>query len=76
MLPLVASVFILTSCERGLSNADTERLILPTYFEYTTSIQKQLAEELEEGGCPISDKFIEDYGIVRKQIIRAEQGLK
>jgi hypothetical protein len=49
---------------------------LPTYFEYTTSIQKQLAEELEEGGCPISDKFIEDYGIVRKQIIRAEQGLK
>ena len=70
-LLVVVSAFILTACGTGASNEKTETLILPTLFEYSATDQQALLEELEGGFCPVSDKFIEDYGIVRKQIREA-----
>jgi hypothetical protein len=71
MLLLVVSAFILTSCAKGVSNENTERLILPTLFQYSIEEQQILLQELESGSCQMSDKFIEDYGIVRQQIREA-----
>ena len=68
---VVVSVIILNGCAKGVSNENTERLILPTLFQYSHDEQQKLADELESGFCPVSDKIIEDYGIVRKQIIDA-----
>lgn len=73
MLLLVVSAFTLTACTKGISNENSEKLILPTMFEYTRAEQELVAEELESGACNASDKFIEDYGIVRQQIRRAIQ---
>ena len=70
-LLFVVSALILAGCAKGASNEKTETLILPTLFEYSATDQQALLEELESGSCPVSDKFIEDYGIVRKQIREA-----
>lgn len=58
----------LTGCAKGISNEDTKRLILPTYFQYSQERQNMVADELESGKCNASSGFIKDYGIVRKQI--------
>lgn len=66
-LLIVAGIIFLSACERGISNADTKQLILPTIIEYTADKQRQLASELESGSCPVSAEFIRDYGIMRDQ---------
>lgn len=71
MFLVVVSAFILSGCTKGASNENTERLILPTLFQYSDEEQQKLADELKSSFCPVSDKFIEDYGIVREQIREA-----
>ena len=71
MLLIVASAFMLTGCTREISNEKTEQLILPTLFQYSGGEQQELKTELESGFCTVSDKLIEDYGIVRQQIREA-----
>ena len=67
LFALAPLMVLLSACSRGISNENTERLILPTIVEYSGEEQESLARELQSGACPISKKFIIDYGIMRDQ---------
>lgn len=73
LLLIVPIMMFLNACTHGVSNENTEQLLLPTIVEYSKDTQRQLAQELESGSCPISKEFIIDYGIMRDQTRAAKK---